>query len=141
SPFIAPRKSNLRTWMYRIRPSVMHDPFVLYTHRTMIGAPFNTMPTAPNQLRWDPVPLPKKPVDFFDGIFTVAGAGDPGVRQGLAIHIYSASAVRRNRYFFNADAEMLFVLEQGAVSFRTEMGVLDAAPGEIVVIPRGIKFS
>jgi homogentisate 1,2-dioxygenase len=36
---------------------------------------------------------------------------------------------------------MLFVPEQGALLFRTEFGNIEAKPNEIVVIPRGIKFS
>jgi homogentisate 1,2-dioxygenase len=139
--FTAPRESNRRTWMYRIRPSVMHEPFALYTHRTLIGPPFNPQPVSPNQMRWDAPQIPKKPVDFFDSFFTMAGAGDTASGTGLAIHTYAATATRRNRYFYNADGEMLFLPEQGTVSFRTEMGVLDVAPGEIAVIPRGVKFS
>jgi homogentisate 1,2-dioxygenase len=44
-------------------------------------------------------------------------------------------------YFYNADGELLFVPEQGALRFRTEFGIIDAAPGDIVVIPRGVKFA
>jgi homogentisate 1,2-dioxygenase len=42
--------------------------------------------------------------------------------------------------FWNADAEMLVVPQQGRMRFRTEFGVIDSAPGEIVVLPRGVKF-
>jgi homogentisate 1,2-dioxygenase len=46
----------------------------------------------------------------------------------------------RERYFYNADGEMLVVPEQGALAFHTELGVLEVAPGEIGVLPRGLKF-
>ena len=46
----------------------------------------------------------------------------------------------RTRYFYNADAEMLFVPQQGALRLATEFGIIDIEPGEIAVIPRGVKF-
>ena len=45
-----------------------------------------------------------------------------------------------DEYFYNADGEMLIVPEIGALRFFTEMGIIDIAPGEIAVIPRGMKF-
>ncbi len=47
----------------------------------------------------------------------------------------------RGEYFYNADGEMLIVPQQGALSLRTEFGVIDVAPGEVAVIPRGAKFA
>jgi homogentisate 1,2-dioxygenase len=44
------------------------------------------------------------------------------------------------RYFYNADGEMLIVPQQGRVRFVTELGILDADNGEIAVIPRGLRF-
>jgi homogentisate 1,2-dioxygenase len=44
------------------------------------------------------------------------------------------------RAFFNADGEMLIVPQMGALHIVTEMGMLDIAPNEIGVIPRGLKF-
>jgi homogentisate 1,2-dioxygenase len=141
SAFTAPRASNLRTWLYRIRPSAVHPPFVLHTHSTFIGAPFNPMPTAPNQLRWNPSPIPKKQTDLIEGIVTMAGGGQAANWAGLAVHTYAANRSMDKRYFYNADGEMLFVPWAGGLVFRTEMGVLEIAPGEIAVIPRGIKFA
>jgi homogentisate 1,2-dioxygenase len=43
-------------------------------------------------------------------------------------------------FFYNADGEMLIVPQLGALTLHTEMGILDVQPGEICVIPRGIKF-
>ena len=40
-------------------------------------------------------------------------------------------------YFYNADGEMLFVPQQGLLRLVTEMGVVETAPGEIAVVPRG----
>jgi homogentisate 1,2-dioxygenase len=36
---------------------------------------------------------------------------------------------------------MLFVPQQGALHLRTEFGAIDVAPGEIAVIPRGVKHA
>ncbi len=45
-----------------------------------------------------------------------------------------------DRFFYNADGEMLILPQQGRLLLRTELGILDVAPGELAVIPRGIKF-
>lgn len=140
TPFTVPQKSNQRTWLYRIRPSVMHKPFKSYAHKAFKSTPFEG-PTNPSQARWNPLPFPKKSVDLIDSIVTMAGNGDLNSWAGLGVHIYAATASMKNRYFYNADGEMLFVLETGGLTFRTEMGVIEAIPGEIVVIPRGVKFA
>jgi homogentisate 1,2-dioxygenase len=44
------------------------------------------------------------------------------------------------RYFYNADGEMLIVPQQGRLRLATELGILDAAPGEIAIMPRGLRF-
>jgi homogentisate 1,2-dioxygenase len=46
----------------------------------------------------------------------------------------------RDRFFYNADGEMLVVPERGRLMIHTELGVLDSKPGEICVLPRGLKF-
>lgn len=141
SPFTAPRAHNQRSWTYRIYPSVMHKPYEPLKQKTIHSTPFNEAPASPNQLRWDPLPIPTKETDFIDGLHTVAGNGDSDGWSGLAIHIYAANASMKNRFFYNADGEMLFVPQQGRLTLRTELGVLETAPGEIAVIPRGIKFA
>ncbi|MBK8312640.1 MAG: homogentisate 1,2-dioxygenase [Acidobacteria bacterium] len=139
SPFTAPRSLNRRTWTYRIRPSAQHKPFRQIDNGLWQSAPFNETAVTPNQLRWDPQPLPKDSVDFISGIITMAGNGDVSTGTGIGIHIYAANAPMQ-RYFYNADGEMLVVPERGRLIFRTELGALDVSPGEICVIPRGVKF-
>lgn len=46
----------------------------------------------------------------------------------------------QDRYFFNADGELLIVPQQGRLLIQTEMGALQIGPGEIALIPRGIHF-
>jgi homogentisate 1,2-dioxygenase len=98
------------------------------------------VPTPPNQLRWNPQPTPKVPTDFVQGIVTMAGHGDPHAQSGAAAHLYAANRSMDRRVFYNADGEMLIVLQQGRQRFVTEFGVIDAEPQEIVVIPRGVRF-
>lgn len=53
--FTAPRHANRRAWLYRIRPSTMHQPFVLLDSGQWISRA-DDVPVTPNQLRWDPLP-------------------------------------------------------------------------------------
>jgi len=141
SAFTAPRTHNQRTWFYRIRPSVMHKPYTPYTQPRIKSTPFGNTPATPSQLRWDPMDFPSEKIDIIDGITTMAGNGDTASWNGMAAHRYVATASMETRFFYNADGEMLFVPENGALLFRTEMGKLHVAPGEICVIPRGVKFA
>ena len=54
--------------------------------------------------------------------------------------VLSPQQMRWDRYFCNADGEMLFVPQQGALRLATEMGVVEASPNEIAIVPRGVKF-
>jgi homogentisate 1,2-dioxygenase len=138
--FTAPRGQNRRTWLYRIRPSVAHKPFEPIANGLLRSTPFDEVPTPPNQLRWQPLPIPEKTSDFIDGLTSIAGNGDASTHCGVGIHIYTANASMTDRYFFNADGELLIVPQLGRLSLRTEMGIIEIAPGEIAVIQRGIKF-
>src|ERR1700735_5590906 len=69
--FTAPRATNRRTWTYRIRPSVTHRPDEEIAMGMIRSGPFLETPTTPNQLRWNPLPLPEKETDFVDGIITL----------------------------------------------------------------------
>ena len=140
SAFTAPRAENRRTWVYRIRPSAMHKPFVRIDKRLLRGAPFDEMAPPPSQLRWNPLPIPVVPTDFVEGMVTMAGNGDAATQTGMAAHIYAANRSMTERAFCNADGEMLIVPQQGRLRLVTELGVLETAPGEIALIPRGMRF-
>lgn len=137
--FTAPRAHNRRTWTYRIRPAAMHSPFEQIGNGKIVSN-FNEVPATPNQLRWNPLPMPETATDFIEGWVTMAGNGSPDSGSGLAIHLYCANADMGKRYFYNADGELLIVPQQGRLRIATELGVLDIAPQEIAVIPRGIRF-
>jgi homogentisate 1,2-dioxygenase len=140
TPFTAPRGSNWRSWLYRIRPSVVHKPYTPIAGTGLLRSTFDEVPATPNQLRWSPFEIPKEPTDFVQGIRTLGGNGNFQTHTGYAIHVYVANQSMTDRFFHNADGEMLIVPQLGRLRVITEMGVLDAAGGEICVIQRGIKF-
>jgi homogentisate 1,2-dioxygenase len=140
--FTQPRGVNRRSWVYRILPSAKHPAFSRIDNKNLKGTPFDELEPNPNRLRWDPLPLPREdtPQDFIDGLFTVAGNGDVKTRAGIAIHLYAANRSMRDRYFVDSDGELLLVPELGAVIVHTELGPMRVSPGEIAVVPRGIRF-
>ena len=140
SAFTVPRANNKRTWTYRIRPSVLHNPFTQIDAGRFESSPFDKIPTTPNQLRWNPLPIPVEPTDFVDGIITIAGNGDSFAQTGMAVHIYACNGDMSDRYFYNADGEMLIVPEMGGLRICTELGVIEVSPGEVCGLPRGLKF-
>lgn len=142
SPFTAPRAQNERSWLYRIQPTVRHiGRFARADARQWRTAPCRDAETPIAPLRWSPVPFPDGRLTLIEGMHTVTCAGDAGARSGMAAHVYLATASMEDAYFYNADGEMLFVLQEGSLRFRTEFGVIEAGSGEIVVIPRGVKFA
>jgi homogentisate 1,2-dioxygenase len=137
--FTAPRAVNRRSWLYRIRPAVTHRPFQTLDGERMHNQ-FCDSPVSPNQLRWDPLPIPGAPTEFVDGIVTYAGTGEPGTHQGCGIHLYSANRSMTRRAFYDADGELLLLPQQGRVLLYTEFGRLLVEPLEFAVIPRGVRF-
>ncbi|MBM4178193.1 MAG: homogentisate 1,2-dioxygenase [Ignavibacteria bacterium] len=138
--FTAPRTANKRTWMYRIRPSVVHKPYERIDNGLIRSTPFAEVETTPNQLRWSAIAIPTKPTTFVQGIVTLAGNGDLTTHSGCAIHVYAANASMTDSFFYNADGEMLIVPQEGSLKILTELGIIDVETYEICVIPRGIKF-
>ena len=140
--FTAPRAENRRSWLYRIRPSANHGPFTPYDGAPLLkSGPFQDAAPSPNRLRWDPLPLPDRPVDFVDGLVTYAGNGDVASGAGMAVHLYAATRDMQDRVLFSADGEWLFVPQQGRLRLKTELGVIDIKPLQIAVIPRGVRFA
>jgi homogentisate 1,2-dioxygenase len=142
--FTAPRGANRRTWLYRIRPAAMHGPFRRIPDRALAGAfgPAAGVETPPDQLRWSPLPLPAAdvPTDFVDGLFTMAGNGDAAAMTGCAIHQYAANRSMRDRFFYDADGELLILPQLGTLRLLTELGAMDVEPQQIAVVPRGVRF-
>src|SRR5580765_7377402 len=141
SPFTAPRGSNERSWLYRIRPSVKHSGrFAKADAGLWRTAPCHEYELPIAQLRWDPAPIPKEDMTFLQGVQTMTTAGDANTQAGMAAHVYLITKSMVGQHFYNADGEMMFVAQQGNLRLVTEFGRIDIEPGEIAVIPRGVKF-
>jgi homogentisate 1,2-dioxygenase len=140
SSFTAQRHENQRSWLYRILPSVVQGRFKPVDAHFICSKPFDEVPPIPDQLRWDPLPIPEQPTEFLAGLKTIAGNGGYGSYKGCAVHIYATNRSMSDSFFYNADGELLFVPESGDIELRTEFGIIHAVPGEIAVVQRGIKF-
>jgi len=141
SPFTAPRAANERSWLYRIRPTIGNwGEFRRIDAGLWRTAPAREAELPPAPQRWSPLPLPEIEQSFIEGMVTISTAGDAGSSAGMGTHVYLATRSMVDEYFYNADGELLIVPERGGIRLRTEFGVIDVTPGEIVVIPRGVKF-
>ena len=140
SGFVAPRSSNVRSWLYRLRPVPGHSRYEPLAHRTFRSTPIGT-PPEPNLFALNPLANPDLPTDFIDGMHTVGGAGDASLRRGYAVHMYAANRSMENRAFYNGDGDTLLLPQQGALTLLTELGSLRVAPGEIALVPQGFRFS
>uniref|UniRef100_A0A915CUE2 Homogentisate 1,2-dioxygenase n=1 Tax=Ditylenchus dipsaci TaxID=166011 RepID=A0A915CUE2_9BILA len=138
SAFTAPRAVNKRSWLYRICPSVVHKPFERVVNHRFTNKFEKFMPN-PNQMRWKPANMPDADgVDFVEGLYTVCGAGDPFIRNGISIHNYSCNTSMNNKAMQNADGDFLIVPQHGSLKVTTEFGLLLVGPQEIVVIPQEV---
>lgn len=140
--FTAPSHTNKRSWLYRIRPSVKHVGRFRSAKRALI----HTAPgSAPHQLplgveRWSATPLPEQPTNFLDGMISFTTAGSSDLHLGMAAHVYACNQSMEEDYFFNCDGEYLIVPELNGLRIHTEFGVIEAYPGEVVIVPRGVMF-
>lgn len=142
SPFTAPRGTNERSWLYRLRPSVKHvgrfreielPHWKTAPHVVRHGLPLG-------QLRWDPAPIPDEALTFLTGMRTMTTAGDVFTQAGMAAHVYLVTESMVDEVFYNADGELLIVPQQGSLRLVTELGIMQICPAEIAVIPRGMKL-
>lgn len=140
SAFTALPHENRRSWLYRLAPSVSHSAYSKIENGLWRSAPFNEVPTAPDQFRWSPAAIPEYKLDFVEGLSTICGNGDVLTRTGSTVHLYHLNSEMTERVLINADGEMLIVPQAGSIRVTTEFGRLDVAPKEIVILPRGIKF-
>ena len=140
--FTAPSHQNERTWCYRIRPSVKHQG-----RYERIDLPYwKTAPHHPRdvvslgQYRWDPVPHDGGETTWLTGMRTMTTAGDVNVATGMSSHVYLVTRSMEDAYFYSADGELLVVPQEGRLRFATELGILDVAPQEVAIIPRGLVY-
>ncbi|KAK6072220.1 homogentisate -dioxygenase [Seiridium cupressi] len=143
--FSAPRHSNRKAWLYRSRPAVAHQGFTELPDNPDTESaymPLNPrVHISPTQLAWKPHPIPAgSDVDFIAGIKSIAGSGEPTLREGLASHLYMCNKSMDKTAFVNSDGEYMLVPQEGDLDIQTEFGYLYVQPGEICVIPRGLRF-
>jgi homogentisate 1,2-dioxygenase len=138
--FTAPRGENRRSWLYRLRPSAEHPPYRRYDGAKLFAPGTVEEPLAPNRLRWDPLAPPEEPADLIDSMTTMVANRAPEDLEGVAVHVYRANRDMERRCFADADGELLFIPERGRLTLVTEMGRIEAAPGEIALVPRGVRF-
>ncbi len=138
--FTSARHENQRSWLYRIRPSVLHSHFRQIDQRFFHGKPQDKRPLSPEQFRWNPLPFPTEPTDFIDGLTTFAANGNQDSYRGCAVHLYAINKSMSDRFFYDSDGDLLFVPESGELLLHTELGDMTVSPGEIALIPRGIRF-
>lgn len=140
SAFTAPRHENRRSWLYRLRPSASHPAFTRYAGAERFAPGVSDAPLAPNRLRWRPLDQAHDG-DWLDSLTTMLVAGDgPQTQTGVAMHLYHASRDMVRRAFVSADGELLILPEMGALRLLTEMGRIDVSPGQVAIIPRGVRF-
>ncbi len=73
----------------------------------------------------------------------MAGSGAPDCKQGLTIAHYSFEhdMTSQKIAMYSSDGDFLIVPQTGTLLVATEFGKLRVPPKEIIVIPRGCKFS
>jgi homogentisate 1,2-dioxygenase len=138
--FTVSRAGSRRSWLYRVRPAAPQDAFEALTGAPHWTNQFGQGPVTPNRLRWSPMAIPQAPADFLEGMHTWAGNGHCDDQTGVSINLYAANRSMQHRYFYNADAEMLIVPQEGRLRLATELGLIDIEPCEIAVIPRGVRL-
>jgi homogentisate 1,2-dioxygenase len=142
SAFTAPRADNRRTWMYRARPSVVVGGYTALALPLWKTGAAGGVEVAPEPLRWHHTPWPEgEALDFIDGLRSMVLNGDADAQTGVAVHLVLANRSMRRRAMTNSDGEMLLVPQSGRFTVTTELGVLQAGPGEVVLLPRGLAFS
>ena len=97
SAFTALRHESLRTWTYRIRPSVLHSPFQQIDPGLLRSRPFSEVEASPDLMRWEPLPYPDIKVDFIGALTTLEGNGSYGTFRGSAAHVYRLNAAMGSR--------------------------------------------
>lgn len=138
--FTVSRSQAFFTWFYRLRPSVLQGEFKLKHHAYLSGSPFTVDFTPPTPMRFNPRSYHETKRDFVEGLMTLAGNGSIQAQEGAAIHLFEVTLSMTDTYFYNADGELLIVPQEGKLAFHTECGVLHVAAGEILLMPRGMKF-
>jgi homogentisate 1,2-dioxygenase len=136
SAFTAPRGSNKRSWLYRFRPSVCHEPFAKITGHHLDYA---SGQIDPNQKRWRPFRC-SSDGDFVENLYLLAFS-DQACPLAISIFIYMANKSMGQKCFVNSDGDLLIVPQNEPLTIQTEFGLMHVEPNEIAVVQQGMKFS
>ena len=142
TPFTAPRAQNRRSWLYRIRPAAMHGRFRRIDNGRLLQCPLHRRCAVARPAALGPAAVSGSG----RRISSTGSSPSPAMAMrarsaGVGIHHLLRDRPMGDRVFYNADGELLDRAAIGAAApARRELGVLGVAPGEIAVIPRGVKF-
>lgn len=131
SAFTRERRDTLFTWAYRRLPSVVRPQFEA---KTFDGQPQLIEQHPPHPMRWDAINYQTTSFTFVEGLRSISG------NAACQIYLYQCNQSMTDTYFANLDGDLLFIPWQGKVCLKTELGELELAPGQIVVIPRGFYW-
>lgn len=141
SPFTAPRAENQRSWVYRIYPTAAAQGPWSRMPNLHLDEPETPQESSPERYRWRPWTSTAADVDFVDSLFRMCQSGGSRELRGMSLYAYWANRSMERRLFSSIDGELLILPQSGSLRVRTEMGVLFAEPGEMVLLPRGMRFS
>src|SRR4051812_14324323 len=103
-------------------PSACHESFKeLDDSEFHMRTDARSLHQLPSQLRWDPFDF-EEDSDWIHGLHLVAGAGDPAMKSGLAIHIFAVGKGMGKEAFYSADGDFLIVPQHGVLDVQTELG-------------------
>lgn len=96
----------------------------------------------PLTYEWGPLEMPHddERITFVQGLKTIGGYGDPTLKEGVAMHMYSCNTSMKNQAFCNNDGDFLILPQKGRLDIQTELGRLMVAPGELCVIQAGLRW-
>lgn len=134
SAFTAPRAQNLKVWLYRLHPSVVQKTPAEPIRHERWTLELSSEGVAPNPYRWSAHPYSRQDIDWLDSITTYAS------HENASVLMYACDRSMENRFFLNADGELLIVPQEGSLEIHTELGVFSVAPTEVACIPRGMRF-
>src|SRR3546814_17424536 len=114
----------------------MHGQFMPFA-QPRFHNDFGDGPVTPDQLRWNPLPMPADDAsaDFVEGLFTMAGNGSPAALHGVGIHLYAANRDMQGRSFYDADGELLIVPQQGRFPLAPALALPAGEPKAKPVTP------
>lgn len=134
--FTTPRKDNMRTWIYKILPTVKRTPFECIESPFIVNDFSSSNPNisntySPNLQRWNPQQIcanSNDKIKFYQGLNTLCGAGDVSTKQGMSIYLYAFNDNMINESFCNADGDLLIVPQNKTLLIRTELGSMEVPP-------------